>query len=269
MELTMPMSPMPISPPSNASGEAVVLEWPVAHRAREIRVLLAHGEGLVRAGVRVLLEREADIAVSAQASNGEDVVTLAGELSPDVIVMDIGLPGLDALEATRRIRAAAEPARPYVLIVGVSSSDEDLLEAIRAGATGLLVDDTDPVDLVRGVRSVAQGHALLSPCVTRRLMDEFAARPHTNRVVPERLEELTAREREVMALVATGLSNDEIAERLVVSPATAKTHVSRAMVKLGVRDRAQLVALAYQTRLVEPRRPIVSERVAAPILLAA
>ena len=162
--------------------------------------------------------------------------------------------GLDAFESTRRIVGAPDGARTKVVILGSSGNDEEFFRALHAGATGFLVKETTMPELLHAIRSVAEGHALLSPSVTRRLIEEFASQPDRHRPVPERLEELTAREREVMGLVAMGLTNGEIAARLVVSPATAKTHVSRAMLKLHARDRAQLVALAYQSRLVEPRR---------------
>jgi DNA-binding NarL/FixJ family response regulator len=249
MELTVP-TPRAFAAP----GNVIALEQRAVAASAPIQVLVAYGDMLMRAGVRALLEREPDIAVAAEAASGEDAVALAGELSPEVILMDITLPGLDACEATRRILAGAQRAQPKVLILGWCKSDEQLFAALRAGASGFLLSDTDPGELPRAVRSVTQGHALLSPSITRRLVDEFAAQPDTSRPSPERLLELTKREREVMALVAIGLSNSEIAARIVVSPATAKTHVSRAMRKLCARDRAQLVALAYQTRLVEPRR---------------
>jgi DNA-binding NarL/FixJ family response regulator len=172
--------------------------------------------------------------------------------------MDSDLPGLDALEATRAVRDLGA----QVLVIGAAESDAELFGALQAGAGGFLARDAEPLELLRAVRSLAAGLALLSPRATRRLIDELAARPDAHRPVPERLEELTAREREVMGLVAMGLTNAEIAERLVVSPATAKTHVSRAMLKLHARPRAQLVTLAYQARLVEPRP-------APPLTLAA
>jgi DNA-binding NarL/FixJ family response regulator len=223
-------------------------------RIPQTRVLLAQREGLIRAGLRALLEREGDITVVAAASSGEDAVALAAELRPDVVLMDARLPGLDALQTTRRIVAEAGGMAVNILVFGGDKSDDELFGALHAGASGFLVDDSEPVELLRAIRSVAEGQALLSPSVARRLIDELASQPDPHRPVPERLEELTVREREVMGLVALGFSNREIAVRLVVSPATAKTHVSRAMLKLHAHDRAQLVALAYQTRLVEPRR---------------
>jgi DNA-binding NarL/FixJ family response regulator len=216
-----------------------------------IRVLLADDQALVRAGFRALLDAQDDVEVVGEAADGADAVRLATRYRPDVVLMDIRMPGLDGLEATRRI--AADPALSGVRIVILTTFDLDeyVFEALRVGASGFLVKDTEPVDLLRGIRAVASGDALLSPGVTRRLIEEFASRARAPRR-PTELAGLTDREREVMALVGAGLSNDEIAERLVVSPATAKTHVSRAMVKLGARDRAQLVVFAYEAGLVRP-----------------
>jgi DNA-binding NarL/FixJ family response regulator len=219
-----------------------------------IRVLIADGRALVRAGFRVLLEGEQGIAVADEAASGDEAVELARRTRPDVVLMDAGLPGLDALEATRQIVADPELHEVQVMILSTVESDEHLFEALRAGASGFLVDDTEPTELLRAVRVLARGEALLAPSVTRRVIAELASRPGRDRPSPERLEELTAREREVMALVGEGMTNAEIAEDLVVSPATARTHVSRAMLKLHARDRAQLVALAYQTGLVPSGR---------------
>ena len=216
-----------------------------------IRVLLADDQALVRAGFRALLDAQDDVEVVGEAGDGAEAVRLAVRYRPDVVLMDIRMPGLDGLEATRRI--AADPALSGVRIVILTTFDLDeyVFEALRVGASGFLVKDTEPVDLLRGIRAVASGDALLSPGVTRRLIEEFASRARAPRP-PTELSGLTEREREVMALVGAGLSNDEIAERLVVSPATAKTHVSRAMVKLGARDRAQLVVFAYEAGLIRP-----------------
>lgn len=214
-----------------------------------IRVLLVDDQPLVRAGLRVLFEGEPDIAVAGEAANGEEAVSLARHMRPDVVLMDIRMPVLDGLEATRQIAAEPELAAVRVLILTTFESDEYVFEALRAGAGGFLLKDAEPLELLHAVRVLAAGDALLSPSVTRRLIDRFAAAPE-HRGAPVELDALTAREREVMALVAKGLSNDEIAELLTISPATAKTHVSRAMVKLGARDRAQLVVLAYQSGLV-------------------
>jgi DNA-binding NarL/FixJ family response regulator len=216
-----------------------------------IRVLLADGAGLVRAGFRALLEGPQDITVVAEAATGEEVLAAAIETRPDVLLIDVGLPGLDALETTRVILTDPDLSPVRVLVVSARGSDEDLFGALRAGASGFLLKDTDPIDLLHAVRVVADGGAQLSPTVARRLIEEFTSLPDPHRPPPERLEELTPREREVMTLVAFGLTNHEIAQRLVVSPATAKTHVSRAMVKLHAHDRAKLVALAYETGFVQ------------------
>jgi len=216
-----------------------------------ITVLLADDQALVRAGFRALLDAQSDITVVGEAGNGAEAARLAAETRPDVVLMDIRMPGTDGLEATRRITADPTLAATRVLILTTFDEDEYVFEAVRIGASGFLVKDTEPVELLRAVRVVAEGEALLSPGVTRRLIGEFARRARPGRSLRE-LDRLTSREREIVALVAEGLSNDEIAARLVVSPATAKTHVSRAMVKLAVRDRAQLVVLAYETGLVRP-----------------
>jgi len=216
-----------------------------------IRVLLADDQALVRAGFRSLLDAQEDIEVVGEAADGEEAVRLAAELAPNIVLMDIRMPGMDGLAATRRIAADPGLAEVRVVILTTFGLDEYVFEAIRSGASGFLVKDTEPDELLQAVRVVAGGDALLSPSITRRLIEEFAA--HAKEPQPtEGLEQLTAREREVMALVAAGLSNDEIAQRLFVSPATAKTHVSRAMVKLGARDRAQLVVIAYESGLVRP-----------------
>jgi DNA-binding NarL/FixJ family response regulator len=217
-----------------------------------IRVLLADDQALVRAGFRALLDAQEDIEVVGEAADGQEAASLASRLQPDVVLMDIRMPGLDGLAATHEIAADPNLASVRIVILTTFELDEYVFEGIRAGAAGFLVKDTKPADLIEAVRVVAGGEALLSPSVTRRLIAEFATRAKEPPRSTE-LEELTEREREVMALAAEGLSNDEIALRLVVSPATAKTHVSRAMVKLRVRDRAQLVVLAYETGLVRPR----------------
>ena len=216
-----------------------------------IRVLLADDQALVRAGFRALLDAQTDIEVVGEAADGAEAVRLALETTPDVVLMDIRMPVLDGLEATRRIAAEPRCAGVRVVILTTFELDEYVFEALRVGASGFLVKDTEPVDLLRGVRAVAGGDALLSPGVTRRLIAEFASRSRAP-LSPKSLDALTDREREVMALVAEGLSNEDIAGRLFVSPATAKTHVSRAMIKLGARDRAQLVVYAYEAGLVRP-----------------
>jgi DNA-binding NarL/FixJ family response regulator len=214
-----------------------------------IRVLLADDQPLVRAGLRVLFEGELDIAVAGEAANGEEALSLARHTRPDVVLMDIRMPVLDGLEATRQITSEPELDAVKVLILTTFESDEYVFEALRAGASGFLLKDAEPIELLQAVRVVADGDALLAPSVTRRLITRFAATPE-HHPSPVQLELLTTREREIMALVAKGMSNDEIAELLTISPATAKTHVSRAMVKLGARDRAQLVVMAYESGLV-------------------
>ena len=217
-----------------------------------IRVALADDQALVRAGFRSLLETEEGIDVVGEADDGAAAMELVRETVPDVVLMDIRMPGLDGLEATRRITADEALAAVRVLILTTFELDEYVFEALRAGASGFLVKHTQPAELVRAVRVVAGGEALLSPGVTRRLIAEFASRPARAGATPSEMAVLTDREREVVALVAEGLNNDEIARELVVSPATARTHVSRAMMKLHARDRAQLVVFAYQSGLVTP-----------------
>jgi DNA-binding NarL/FixJ family response regulator len=216
-----------------------------------IRVLLADDQALIRAGFHVLIDAADDLQVVGEAIDGAQAVDLARSERADVVLMDIRMPGVDGLEATRRISADDDLAGVKVIILTTFESDEYVYQAIRAGASGFLVKDTEPAELVQAVRAVARGDALLSPGVTRRLVAEYATRAKEPKPSAQ-LGGLTEREREVMALVAEGLSNEEIAERLIVSPATAKTHVSRAMVKLGARDRAQLVVLAYESGLVRP-----------------
>jgi DNA-binding NarL/FixJ family response regulator len=219
-----------------------------------IRVLLADDQALVRAGFSALLDAQDDVEVVGEAFDGAEAVQLATQLKPDVVLMDIRMPGVDGLEATRRIGADPDLAAVRVIMLTTFDLDEHVFEALSSGASGFLVKDTEPTELLRAVRVVAGGEALLAPSITRRLIAEFAAQRPRSGPAPAELEELTEREREVVGLVALGLSNEEIAETLVISPATAKTHVSRAMMKVGARDRAQLVVLAYQSGLVSPGR---------------
>ncbi|MEU6643157.1 response regulator transcription factor [Saccharomonospora sp. NPDC046836] len=216
-----------------------------------ISVLLADDQTLVRAGFRSILDGEGDIAVVAEAADGNAAVRLAREYRPDVVLMDIQMPGVDGLEATQRIAVDERLAGVKVVILTTYDVDDYVYGALRAGASGFLVKDTEPMELLHAVRVVARGDALLAPSVTRRLIAEFAGRVAPPAPSPK-LNSLTEREREVMVLVAAGLSNDDIAARLVLSPATAKTHVSRIMTKLQVRDRAQLVVLAYESAMVTP-----------------
>ena len=217
-----------------------------------IRVVLADDQALVRAGFRMLLEVEPDIEVVGEADDGARAVELVQALRPDVVLMDVRMPGVDGLAALRAIGQEPDLGAVKVLVLTTFELDEYVFEAVRLGASGFLVKHTQPADLVRAVREVAAGEALLSPSVTRRLIEAFAARPVRPDLVPPTMSVLTTREREVVALVAQGLTNDEIATELVLSPATARTHVSRAMVKLHARDRAQLVVFAYQSGLVRP-----------------
>jgi DNA-binding NarL/FixJ family response regulator len=218
-----------------------------------IRVVLADDQVLVRAGFRLLLETEDGFEVCGEAGDGAQAVTLARRHHPDVVVMDIRMPGTDGLQATRQISSDPELAGVKVLVLTTFDVDEYVFEALRGGASGFLLKDTDPVDLLHALRVIAAGEALLAPSVTRRLIAEYTSHPEHRRPDPSSLREITEREREVLVLVAGGLSNDEIAEHLVISPATARTHVSRVMTKLGARDRAQLVVLAYESGLVTPR----------------
>ena len=217
-----------------------------------IRILLADDQVLIRSGIRALLDAEDDIEVVAEATDGQQAVALAAEHRPDIALVDIQMPVLDGLEATRQIVADERLDRVRVVILTNFGLDEYIFSALRAGASGFLLKDDPPEELLQGLRVVMRGDSLLSPAVTRRLISEFVARP-PDAVAAVGMERLTNREREVVALVAHGLSNDEIAESMVLSPATAKTHVSRAMIKLGARDRAQLVVFAYQSGLVTPR----------------
>ncbi|MEU2244972.1 response regulator transcription factor [Streptomyces sp. NPDC018338] len=220
-----------------------------------IRVVLADDQTLVRAGFRSILSDEDDIEVVGEAGDGEQAIALARELRPDVVLMDIRMPVLDGLEATRRITSDERLEGVRVVVLTTFDADDHVYGALRGGASGFLVKDTEPMELLHAVRVVARGDALIAPAVTRRLIAEFADRAGGAGRHPDpstRLNALTEREREVLGLVGAGLSNDEIAGRLVLSPATAKTHVSRIMTKLAVRDRAQLVILAYESGMITP-----------------
>jgi RNA polymerase sigma factor (sigma-70 family) len=217
-----------------------------------IRVLLADDQGLVRAGLRLLIESEPDLELVGEATNGAQAVELARSELPDVILMDISMPEVDGLEATRQIASDALLASVKVIMLTTYSTDDNVFEALRAGASGFCVKDAEPWELLQAIRVVASGNALLSPGPTRHLIEEFISRPELSHVIPTQIEWLTEREREVLRLVAAGYSNADIASHLVVSPATAKTHVSRAMRKLKAHDRAQLVVIAYETGLVAP-----------------
>lgn len=219
-----------------------------------IRVVLADDQAMVRSGLRALLAAEADIDVVGEAADGARALELALQHRPDVVVMDLRMPGVDGLEATRRIAADPGLAGVRVLVLTTFDDDELVFQAMRAGAGGFLLKDAEPADLLRGIRVVAAGEGLLSPSVTRRLIEAYAATPQPTAPSAGLLGVLTDREREIVALVGTGLSNDEIAARVYISPATARTHVSRAMVKLAARDRAQLVVFAYETGLVTAGR---------------
>jgi DNA-binding NarL/FixJ family response regulator len=218
------------------------------------RVALVDDQALLRAGLRALLDAEDGIEVVGEAGDGEEAVAMAREQRPDVVLMDIRMPGVDGLEATRRIAADADLAGVKVVVLTTFEVDEYVFEALRGGAAGFLLKEADPEEIVRAVRVVAEGESLLSPSVTRRVVETFAGGAAPTGPAISGLDELTEREAEIVALVGTGLSNGEIAERLVISPATARTHVSRAMLKLGARDRAQLVVFAYEAGLVTPGR---------------
>jgi DNA-binding NarL/FixJ family response regulator len=214
-----------------------------------IKVLIVDDQELVRIGLRTLIENEDGFEFAGEAADGLAALGAAQRSRPDVILMDIRMPGIDGLEATRRITADPGLAHTKIIVLTTFELDEYVFDALRYGASGFLLKDTKPAELLRAIRLVADGGALLSPSVTRKVIKEFAA-GSTRAVKPHpQLDSLTGREREIVALVGEGLNNQEIAERLVVSPATARTHVSRAMVKLGARDRAQLVVFAYQSGL--------------------
>jgi DNA-binding NarL/FixJ family response regulator len=219
-----------------------------------IRVLIADDEALVRGGFRVLIETEPGMVVVGEAADGATAVELTRQTHPDVVLMDIRMPSVDGLSATHQIAADPDLAGVHVLILTTFDHDEYVIEALGAGAAGFLIKNTEPRQLLHGIRVVAGGEALLSPGLTRRLIARLTTRT-SPRLDAGALAQLTTRERQIVGLVAHGLSNTDIATALTISHATAKTHVSRAMAKLGARDRAQLVALAYQHRLVEPPDP--------------
>ncbi|WP_448620491.1 response regulator transcription factor [Geodermatophilus sp. URMC 65] len=217
-----------------------------------VRVLIADDEQLVRSGFRLLLETEDDIAVVGEAATGAEAVDRTRAARPDVVLMDIRMPGMDGIQATRQIAATKGLERVRVLILTTYDTDAHVFESLQAGASGFLLKDAGPAELLHGIRVVAAGESLLAPRVTRRLIAEFTARRTADEAAEHRLAVLTEREREVLALVGQGMRNDEIGAALFLSPATARTHVSHAMGKLGARDRAQLVVIAYQTGLVTP-----------------
>jgi DNA-binding NarL/FixJ family response regulator len=214
-----------------------------------IRVLVCDDQALVRSGFRMILEARPDLEVVGEAEDGLQAIELAEQTGPDVVLMDVRMPNLDGVEATRRIVRSGSPAR--VIVLTTYDVDEHVYDAVRAGASGFLLKDVQPTQLVAAIRVVAAGDALLAPSVTRRLLDRFA-RSLPDRAPPDSLSSLTEREIEVLRLLATGLSNAELAERLFVSEATVKTHVSSVLRKLGVRDRVQAVVLAYDAGLVRP-----------------
>jgi DNA-binding NarL/FixJ family response regulator len=220
-----------------------------------IKVLLADDQELVRTGFKLLLDTEDDITVVGEAADGAQAVELARATRPDVVLMDIRMPVLDGIQATKRLTGMRGLEQVRVLILTTYDTDAYVFDALQAGASGFLLKDSGPAELLHALRVVAAGEALLAPRITRRLIAQFTAAHTAHHAAEERLAVLTQREREVVALVGEGLSNQEIAERLVLSPATARTHVSRAMGKLGARDRAQLVVVAYQTGLVSPGPP--------------
>jgi DNA-binding NarL/FixJ family response regulator len=218
-----------------------------------VRVLIADDQQLIRAGFRMILGAEPDIEVIGEAGTGAEAVALTRQVKPDVVLMDIRMPDLDGIEATRRILADSQEPKPCVLILTTFDLDEYVYDALRAGASGFLLKDAPEHQLVAGIRTVGHGDALLAPSITRRLIAHFASN-HTSPQAPSKLADLTPRELEVLRLLATGLSNGEIAGELIVGETTIKTHVTRILMKLGVRDRVQAVVFAYETGLVSPGR---------------
>jgi DNA-binding NarL/FixJ family response regulator len=233
-----------------------------------IRVLIAYADSFARTGLHSLLDAERDIAVVGGAADGAEAIAMARQFEPDVLLVDISLPVIDGVEVTRQL-AVEGGTRARVLVLSSSEQDDEVLSSLRAGASGFLLNDIEPAELSRAVRTAAAGDAVLSPRVARQVIHELASRPDPRLPAPSQLEELTPREREVMALVATGLSNEEIAEYLVVTRATAKTHVSRALGKLRVRGRAQLVTLAYESGLVLPKKTAAARSTIVASKLAA
>jgi DNA-binding NarL/FixJ family response regulator len=223
-----------------------------------IRVLIADDQQLVRAGFTMILDAEGDIEVVGEASDGKEAVSEVRRLRPDVVLMDIRMPEQDGIEATRQLQAGHGEEAPRILILTTFDLDEYVYDALRAGASGFLLKDTPPEQLVEAIRIVAAGEALLSPSVTKRVIEEFVAQKRPAQPKPRGLDDLTAREREVMTLVARGLSNAEIARELWVSETTVKTHVARMLMKLGLRDRVQAVVLAYEHGVVEPGQNAVA-----------
>jgi DNA-binding NarL/FixJ family response regulator len=217
-----------------------------------VRVLIADDQALVRGSFRLLIDSDPDLEVVGEAGSGGEALTLAGTVRPDVVVMDVRMPGMDGIEATRRICADPGLSEVRVLVLTTFDLDEYVHAALRAGASGFLLKDSPPPTLLAGIRAVASGEGILAPTATRRLIEEYTLRPAAGPVTSRRLETLTDREREVLTLIAAGLSNTELASRLFISMATVKTHISRLLAKLHARDRAQLVITAYESGLVAP-----------------
>jgi DNA-binding NarL/FixJ family response regulator len=230
--------------------------YPGARGARHVtvRILIADDQALIRAGFRMILDAEEGLEVVGEASHGEEAVELARTVNPDVVLMDIRMPEVDGIEATRRILAAAGERPVRVLMLTTFDANEYVYEALRAGASGFLLKDVPPEQLAAGVRVVAEGEALLAPSITRRVIQEFASAAPRRAEPPPGMDELTARELEVFKLVARGLSNAEIASELIVGETTVKTHVARVLMKLGLRDRVQAVVLAYESGVAVPGR---------------
>jgi DNA-binding NarL/FixJ family response regulator len=217
-----------------------------------IQVLIADDQALVRGGFRMILEAQPDIAVIGEAANGREAIEQTRLRKPDVVLMDVRMPGMDGIEATRQLLAGHATAPARILMLTTFDLDEYVYEAMKAGASGFILKNTPPDQLADAIRTIAAGEALLAPSVTRRLIEEFVSRPRTDSAGPAEVAELTPREREVLTLIASGLSNSEIAARLVLSEATVRTHVNRILSKLALRDRTQAAVLAYETGLVRP-----------------